>query len=90
MTTEKEKNEKRRTPKEDDDCIYVVSQCDEEDAPAVTSDCGHTDKVVRSWAQSKYRNLADPEEPPEPKAVAICDDEDVEEVKREEEEAESP
>lgn len=61
---------------EDQDCVYVVRDCNDPDIPVVTEDCGINDLVVRRWAQSSYRNLADPVSTPRqrPSLVAMCEE----------------
>jgi hypothetical protein len=54
-------------------CVYAVADCRAEDGPVVSEDCGINDRVVRAWAQSRWRNAADPVSAPEPVLVGICE-----------------
>ena len=60
---------------QDTKCVYAVRYCDAEDAPVVSSDCGISDRVVRTWSRTSYGNLAAPLGPPEPVVVGTCVDE---------------
>ena len=74
MSENKERQTEQRRTKEEEDCVYVIPDCDPDNAPAVSSDCGHTDTIVRANAQSRYRNLADPVEEPKARYIGTCKD----------------
>lgn len=56
------------------DCVYIVRDCSDPDLPAITDDCGINDRVVRVWAQTPYRNTADPVQPQKAVLVGVCEE----------------
>ena len=63
-----------RVENKEKDCVYVVRDCNDEDGPVISDDCGIRDRVVRAWAQTRYRNTADPVTPQRAVFVGVCED----------------
>jgi hypothetical protein len=59
---------------EENNCIYLVHCCDSTDAPAVSSDCGMNDLVVKAWRGTTLGNPIGPPSEPEVVPVKACEE----------------